>query len=164
MGNKRSVLVLCESINDVKKIKEFINGKKISSRTGGALAFEDLIDRPGFRIASIKVRSAKRVDAIQITYADALGRLYTRPRRGGKGGSARTITLAPDEYVVSISGLARNYKSVRIHRLDIVTNRGRKFSFGQGSGTNFRFSGRKVIGFFGRSGNELDAIGVIAIP
>ncbi len=128
----------------------------------GGKPFEDFTEQAGFRISAITVRSGSRVDAIQVTYIDAAGRLHQRPRRGGGGGRSKVINLSEDEYVIAVSGSAptSGRKSNRIHRLDIVTNKGRKFSFGRGRGTNFKFEG-KVVGIFGRSGRELDAIGVI---
>jgi hypothetical protein len=136
-----------------------------SAGGSGGRPFEDFIDKEGFRISSVSVRSGARVDAIQITYTDALGNLYPQPRRGGGGGRANVVNLNSDEYIVAISGVVprSGRKSNRVHRLDFTTSNGRKFSFGRGKGTSFSFSGKKVLGFFGRSGRELDAIGVIAI-
>ena len=148
---------------------DFIVPKKPvrSAQAGGrgGRAFNDYLDEPGLKISRVSIRSGSRVDAIQITYKRADGRTIVRPRRGGSGGRERSIYLADDEYIVSVSGVAptSGRKANRIHRLDIKTSRGRSFSFGKGRGESFRFDNGNVVGFFGRSGRELDAIGVVAI-
>uniref|UniRef100_A0A0D3HRD4 Jacalin-type lectin domain-containing protein n=1 Tax=Oryza barthii TaxID=65489 RepID=A0A0D3HRD4_9ORYZ len=65
------------------------------------------------------------------------------------------IQLGPSEYVMEVSGTYGAYNSnVVVTSLRVATN-----LRAYGPGTSFTASGR-VVGFFGRSGELLDSIGV----
>lgn len=78
------------------------------------------------------------------------------------------ITLDPTNYVTEISGTIGTFqRSEVITSLKIVTLKGAPRSYGRVNGTPFRvpvLDGGKIVGFFGRSGQFLDAIGVYVTP
>lgn len=77
----------------------------------------------------------------------------------------------PDEHIIAVEG---NYRSVALCATEVITNlvfktsKGRKSLlfgpnlFGITTGTKFVIEdgGKKIVGFHGRSGNALDALGV----
>jgi len=80
------------------------------------------------------------------------------------------IDLAPSEYVIEVSGtygLCSPHPDVVITSLTLVTNLCSYGPFGQPTGTPFHTRVDKtasIVGFFGRSGIYLDAIGVYVRP
>lgn len=77
------------------------------------------------------------------------------------------IELDPDEYVKEISGTNGRFElqDNQITSLNIITNV-TIYSYGQPNGTNFSVPVEKgqIVGFYGRSGACLDAIGVYIRP
>ncbi|KAF2906647.1 hypothetical protein DAI22_12g035050 [Oryza sativa Japonica Group] len=65
------------------------------------------------------------------------------------------IQLGLSEYVMEVSGTYGAYNS----NVVVMSLRGVRPPFGRAEGTSFTASGR-VVGFFGRSGELLDSIGV----
>jgi hypothetical protein len=78
---------------------------------------------------------------------------------GGRG-----INLAPDEYILGISGRFGDH----IDSIRIYTNKITSPVFGGNGGTDvFSYTapeGQMIVGFFGRAGDNLDAIGVLYAP
>ncbi|KAF8022663.1 hypothetical protein BT93_F0241 [Corymbia citriodora subsp. variegata] len=76
----------------------------------------------------------------------------------------------PREYLTSISGYKRedgnNVDSAIVESLTFHTNRGRHGPFGKDTGKHFWYpsTGSKIIGFYGRCGENLNSIGVYAEP
>lgn len=73
----------------------------------------------------------------------------------------------PQEYLTSISGYKReNYEPIIVHSLTFHSNKGRHGPFGKEIGRYFGYpsTGGKIIGFYGRSGLDLDSIGVYSEP
>ncbi|PAN42655.1 hypothetical protein PAHAL_8G164000 [Panicum hallii] len=122
-------------------------------------------------LKSVKVCSAVVVDALGFSYLDRNGREHNTPLWGGVGGSIRTINLDPSEFVKEVSGTYGPFsdlpKNNVITSLTLVTNLYSYGPFGQPSGTPFHTRVDKtgsIVGFFGRSGAYLDAIGVYVRP
>ncbi|GJM84583.1 hypothetical protein PR202_gb08056 [Eleusine coracana subsp. coracana] len=74
------------------------------------------------------------------------------------------IQLGPHDYVREVSGTQGPFGPAAnvITSLNIITNL-TSFSFGRARGTNFRIpveNNGRIVGFYGRSGWYLDAIGV----
>ena len=80
------------------------------------------------------------------------------------------IDLAPSEYVMEVSGtygLCSPHPDVVITSLTLVTNLCSYGPFSQPTGTPFHTrvdNSASIVGFFGRSGIYLDAIGVYVRP
>ncbi|XP_015572833.1 jacalin-related lectin 19 [Ricinus communis] len=110
------------------------------------------------------------IDSIKVVY-DKNGKAVATEKHGGVGGTKRTeIKLQyPEEYLVSASG---NYCPVVyggspvIRSITFKSNRRTFGPFGIEEGTPFTLSmdGRRVVGFTGRSGWYLDAIGFRLSP
>ena len=126
--------------------------------------FVDIVP-PGARITEIRIHSGERIDAIQVIYAGADGRPIEMPRHGGSGGGLEVLRLGRGEYINEIKG---RYGA----RLDSLTIgvEGKRADWtgfhagGSGGSADFRYQapyGMEIIGFRGRSGAELDAIGVV---
>jgi hypothetical protein len=126
----------------------------------GGSSFSDRDMPPGARIAEVRVRAGDHVDSIQAIYVLADGRTLEGARHGGTGGRMETFRLDPDEYIVGISGRYGEYvDSIRIH-----TNRRTSQTFGgRGGNRDFRIdipAGNRAVGFLGRAGDSVDAIGL----
>ena len=111
-------------------------------------------------VRSIHIRHGNQVDSIQVTYLLADGTTYTAPRHGGSGGSSSSFTLADDERIVRMEGKTNN---VLVDQVTFITMKadGTQKSygpFGKTGKTSFSVEGY-IIGFYGRSGNLLDALG-----
>lgn len=91
------------------------------------------------------------------------------PARGGSAGQAASVVFPAGEYLVRIFG---RFDANGINQLALATNTGRVYGPG-GSDPNpalstaFDFtvpSGSRIIGFTGRNGSQLNAIGVLYTP
>jgi hypothetical protein len=129
----------------------------------GGNAFSDNEFRSGGRILEIRVFAGQWIDGIQIVYELADGQIVTGSRHGGSGGRQNSFRLDPDEYITGISG---RYGE-RVDSFQIRTNRRTSPMFG-GSGGNRDYLievpyGEQGVGFTGRSGIYLDAIGLLSM-
>ena len=116
-------------------------------------------------IEAIRIRHGDQVDSIQATYRVANGSTWVAPKHGGHGGSETFIQFTDDERVIRIEGKTNH---VLVDQLTFLTQKGdgsqQKYGpFGITGKTPFAVGG-KILGFFGRSGNLLDAIGFFYIP
>jgi endonuclease/exonuclease/phosphatase family metal-dependent hydrolase len=120
------------------------------------------IDRvpAGARATTLSLRGGSRVDQVGITLANG-----TTLTHGGTGGNARSLTLGADEYVTSArfcQGQRDGDKRVFFARF--ITNLNRTLEGGTTTSecvTRTTPSGWQVAGFHGRSGSEVDKIGLI---
>ncbi|MBE1877446.1 jacalin-like lectin [Myceligenerans pegani] len=112
------------------------------------------------RPTELRLRAGSRVDQIGLTLADG-----TRLAHGGNGGTLRTLSLAPGEYPVSLHLCrAKHDGHTRIFSARFTTSTGRTLAGGSETGdctTLTAPSGWQIAGFHGRSGDELDKVGVI---
>ncbi|XP_034606763.1 disease resistance protein RGA5 isoform X2 [Setaria viridis] len=120
-------------------------------------------------LKSVKVCSAVVVDSLSFSYLDRYGREHNTPLWGGVGGSIRMINLGPSEFVKEVSGTYGRFSHLPnvITSFTLVTNLCSYGPFGQPSGTPFHTRVDRtgsIVGFFGRSGKYLDAIGVYVRP
>ncbi|KAL5822271.1 hypothetical protein ACOSQ3_020179 [Xanthoceras sorbifolium] len=83
---------------------------------------------------------------------------------GGKGGESTVIMIDwPKEYLTSISGTYNTYKGhCVVESLCFYTNCTKFGPYGYTNGTPFKFplEDREIVGFFGRAGDFIDAVGV----
>lgn len=109
------------------------------------------------KVYSMAIRSGARVDKISIWYKHQ-GEIYIACEAGGSGGGFHLQFFDEDEYIKEIIGNS----GARLDRIGIKTNK-KYFAYGGWGGSPFRFSvpqGYHINGFFGRSGAEVDALGV----
>lgn len=79
----------------------------------GGIFFDDAAALGGAanvrRILQVVVRAGAAVDAIQATYELADGDIVAAPGRGGSGGTAYAVDIAPGETIVGVTGHAGAY-------------------------------------------------------
>ena len=124
-------------------------------------AFTDLASVPlAQRVAKLSLRAGSRVDQVGLTFAD--GTSFTH---GGNGGTARELTLAAGEHLKSVTLHSAQYKGrTRVFYADFATNTGRTLSGGSRTSSSVTYTapdGWQIAGFHGRSGDEVDSLGVI---
>jgi hypothetical protein len=130
---------------------------------GGSL-FADIEIPTGARVQEVYVFCGEYVDAVQISFMLPDGRSVLSPRHGGSGGQQHVFRLDSNEYIVGLSG---RY-GTNIDSIQIRTNKRTSQPFG-GSGGNRDYRvdvtpGNQAVGFVGRAGSYLDAIGLTFIP
>jgi len=130
----------------------------------GGTAFGDLNVPGPSRVLEVRVFSGDEVDSVQMIYGLPDGRMLEGPRHGGPGGRLNVFRLDPDEYITGISGRCGIYvDSIRIH-----TNKRTSPLFGGGGGSqDYRIDverGSRAVGFIGRSGEFVDAVGLAFVP
>lgn len=116
-------------------------------------------------VRRIDIRHGNQVDGLQVTYLLADGSTYSAPMHGGGGGSPSSFILAEDEMIIRIEGKTNN---TLVDQLTFITKNAageeKKYGpYGKTGQTAFSVEGY-VVGFFGRAGNLLDALGFYYLP
>lgn len=143
------------------------NGAEYSTLVGG-------VDGSGFdlmnvflsdttqRLTQLTVHSGNRLDGIDVTYDDA--KSY---RLGDDGGSASTLSLNDEQYINSVyicEDYSSKYDSNTVHYIKLTTNDGQNLVGGVEEGLCTTVASNAcIVGFFGREGSEIDALGVLTI-
>jgi hypothetical protein len=133
------------------------------SGSGGGRAFADSAPPAGARVFEVRIATGERIDSVQIEYSLPRGRSLSGPRHGGSGGRLVVFRLDPDEFITGLSGRCGDtVDSLRIH-----TNRRTSELFGgSGGDREYRIDvprGNEAVGFAGRAGNLIDAIGLVYV-
>jgi hypothetical protein len=143
---------------------------------GTSRIFTDQDIPAGAKIIEVRVRAGDGIEAIQAVYETASGRTVESTLHGGSGSTGgfggfgtrgrgsrqATFRLDSDEYIVALAGSS----SINgINSLSIITNKRQSQVFGGRGGTrDFRVEvpqGNQAIGFTGRAGNTIEAIGLL---
>lgn len=142
------------------------NGLQMSDYWGGdyGTAYNDVNQLPLHPLThSVVLRAGKRVDQLAITLQS--GQKFTH---GGAGGTTHSLTLRPDEHLTSLKVCKDEYHGkTRIFYARFLTSRHRSISGGTETSDCKTFhatNGWQIVGFHGRSGDELDKVGVIYAP
>ncbi|OAK98233.1 hypothetical protein IQ06DRAFT_295590 [Phaeosphaeriaceae sp. SRC1lsM3a] len=111
-------------------------------------------------VSSVTLRGADRLDAISLTLAS--GQTFTH---GGTGGTPATLTLQSGEKLVGATLCRgdRNGQS-RIFYAELRTSSGRSVTNGKKTSDcvdRTAESGRGIVGFLGRSGDNVDLLGFV---
>lgn len=115
------------------------------------------------RISRIFMRAGSRIDSLGAVLSDNSTLVH-----GGSGGTHRELALSGGEYVKSLyvcSG--KKNDTTRIFYARYATSAGRTLSGGSGTADCTTFTapaGSAIVGFHGRSGDEIDKVGVIYAP
>lgn len=137
----------------------YVDQTPIAGGRGGAV-FSDRDIPIGARISEVRVRAGDIIDAIQAMYILPNGQQLEGSWHGGRGGRIAYFRLEPDEYIIGLSGRYGDH----IDSLQIHTNRRNSQLFGgRGGDRSYRLdvpTGNQTVGFIGRSGSYLDAIGL----
>ncbi|MFD7875980.1 jacalin-like lectin [Streptomyces sp. NPDC059766] len=145
------------TLNSALRASDFFGG------TGGT-AFNDADDLPAaLAPRTLTLRGAARLDAVSLTHDGG-----TTPAHGGTGGTAAALTLASGEHLTSVT-LTEGQKSgrTRIFSAAFGTDKGRTLAAGTATSDTKTFtapSGWQIVGFTGRSGDEIDKLGVVYAP
>ncbi|XP_044394775.1 disease resistance protein Pik-2 isoform X2 [Triticum aestivum] len=120
-------------------------------------------------LESVTIRSGSVVDSLAFSFKDGNGRHHTAGPWGSDGGSGKTIKLGPTEFVTEVSGTFGSFGALSnvLTSLTLVTNCGSYGPFGKRQGSPFKTtmqSNSSIVGFFGRAGQFVDAIGVYVLP
>ncbi|KAG6969838.1 hypothetical protein JG687_00002958 [Phytophthora cactorum] len=112
--------------------------------------------------SSITLRSDKRVDAITLQVATPA---EVTMNHGGTGGSDKTLTLGPGEYITSMEAhWGKKDDHTRVFYLKFVTSAGNSIEGGSTTDDNAVAKapdGFQLAGFYGRAEDEVDQIGAI---
>ena len=115
---------------------------------------------PQGRIAEVTIRSGKYIDSIQVSYSYK-NKKFTSRAYGGNGGNRKSFRLRNGEYITEMGGRSGKY----VDSIYIKTNKNRSMTWGGNGGSRrFVFRGSHkvpIVGFWGRSGSLVDAIGVV---
>jgi hypothetical protein len=84
--------------------------------------------------------------------------------QGGNGGTLSEFAIEDDEYITSLRGRCAPY----VDSLVIHTNKRTSIQYGgTGGSTDYKldiqYPNQELVGFLGRSGSWLDAIGVVLV-
>lgn len=113
-------------------------------------------------ISSITLKGASRLDSVSATLNSGSQTILTH---GGTGGKASSLTLNNGESVKSATLCQGKYSGqTRNFYMSVTTSAGRTISAGTQTSdcaTRTAPSGFGVVGFFGRSGDEVDQLGLI---
>lgn len=156
-----NICVLC-TIKPVKRIpyKDGPLGGK------GGTSF-DIPEAPQ-RLESVTIQSGDAIDSIAFSYTDQVGKKQMAGPWGGNGGLPHTILLAPTENVTKVFGTTGEFQGdAVVTSLTFVTNVATYGPFGKPKGTPFSIpkeDGDNVVGFFGRAGSLVNALGVYVTP
>ncbi len=143
-----------------------LSNRRFSDTFGGphGVAFNDITVLPtNSSISSISLFTGSRVDRIDLRLDNG-----NSISHGGSGGNAETLSLGKEEYLNYMkvcSGKKDNH--TRIFYTRLTTNQDRSIAGGTQTSNCKEFHAPErwqIIGFHGRSGNEIDKIGVIYGP
>ncbi len=109
-------------------------------------------------LVRINIRHGEEIDGIQGVWITPYEVESEGVWHGGRGGRLDTFSLDKDEHITRVDGRT---SANRVLQLTFFTNKGKQYGpYGKGGGAAFSESNLKVTGFFGRSGDRIDAIGV----
>ncbi|KAK2652836.1 hypothetical protein Ddye_012692 [Dipteronia dyeriana] len=115
-------------------------------------------------IVEIIINHGVIIDSLSFKSVGANNEAESSSTFGGKGGSKTQIPIDwPKEYLTSISGTTMKYNNTElIESLTFYTNRRTHGPFGYEKGTHFSLpiENRVIVGFHGRAGLYMDAIGI----
>ncbi|KDP38565.1 hypothetical protein JCGZ_04490 [Jatropha curcas] len=121
-------------------------------------------------VRQLVIAHGSGIDSIQIEY-DEKGTSIWSEKHGGNGGSRvdKVKLDYPDEYLTSVHGYygsLNEWGSVFVLSLTFQSNKRTYGPFGVEQGTYFCFpmTGGRIVGFHGKSGWFLDAIGIYLKP
>ncbi|MFD0002145.1 jacalin-like lectin [Streptomyces sp. NPDC127178] len=139
---------------------------KASDFFGGphGTAFNDADNLPAsVSPRTLTLRGGTRLDAVSLTHDGG-----TALNHGGSGGTATSLTLASGEHLTAVK-LTQGQKDgrTRIFSAAFTTDKGRTLAAGTATSATKTFtapSGWQIAGFTGRSGDEIDKLGVLYAP
>lgn len=136
---------------------------QLSEQYGGphGTYFTDIDAVPaGAQARTLSLRGASRVDQVGLTLSTGVTLAH-----GGNGGNASSLTLGSDEYLTSATFCQGKYDNqTRVFYAKFGTNLGRTLATGKTTSdcvTRTAAAGWQIAGFHGRTGAEVDKIGLV---
>ncbi|XVF73822.1 hypothetical protein PTKIN_Ptkin13bG0012400 [Pterospermum kingtungense] len=119
-------------------------------------------------IRQLVIAHGAGIDSIQIEYDNKGNSIWSRKHGGDGGSKTDKIKLDyPDEFLTSIHGYYGSLNErapILVRSLTFYSNRKAYGPYGTEEGTSFSMTRGKIVGFYGRCGWYLDAIGVYSKP
>ncbi|MER5214486.1 jacalin-like lectin [Streptomyces sp. NPDC002838] len=145
------------TLNSSLKASDFFGGPH-------GTAFNDADDLPATPSPrTLTLRGGSRLDGLSLTHDGGATLSH-----GGTGGTATSLALASGEHLKSAK-LTQGQKDgrTRLFSATFTTDKGRSLSSGTATSDTKTFtapSGWQIVGFTGRSGDEVDKLGVLYAP
>lgn len=131
-----------------------------SGGTGGE-EFRDDVSSQDCQVLEVRIYAQQGVKAVQIIHETCDGHRHDFPLRGRALGDGYILKLAKDEFITGISGQF----STNVDSIHIQTNKqASPLLGGEGGTAAYHYEappGTEIVGFCGRAGDTLNAIGVI---
>jgi hypothetical protein len=138
-------------------------GGRTKIGTSGSNTGTEFVDKQlpkGARVIGVKIRSGDWIDAVELLYKTADGKVESLGKHGGDGGEEDTFMLEEGEHLTGITGKSGTY----VMSLTIITNKRKSKTYGLGEGdVQYHYEvpdHDEIIGFFGRAGEYVDQIGI----
>jgi hypothetical protein len=139
-----------------------------SGGVGGSLFNDEPLLEAGTRVVRVEIRTGEFVDSVEITHLRPDETLLDLPHHGGFGGEEQTLDLNREEHITSLDGQYGNADTSFVNSIRIRTDQGRSLAGGgpggDGAYTYEAPQGFEIVGFFGRAGQFVDAIGIVLRP
>ncbi|MGD9163359.1 MAG: ricin-type beta-trefoil lectin domain protein [Chromatiales bacterium] len=140
--------------------------RRLSDQVGGphGTAFNDVSLLPASAVVhELKLRTGTRVDRVETVLSNGYPFAH-----GGTGGDEQTLTLADGEYLTSAYLCTGKYNdNTRVFSARFETSDGRGLSGGTETSDCATYAapdGWQIVAFHGRSGDEIDKLGVVYAP
>jgi 1-phosphatidylinositol phosphodiesterase len=140
--------------------------RRFSDLIGGphGTAFNDVSLLPAHPLVSeLKLRTGKRLDRIETVLSNGYSFGH-----GGMGGDEQALTLTTGEYFTSVHlCVGKHNSTTRVFSARFDTSDGRSLSGGTSTSNCVTFAapdGWQIVAFHGRSGDEIDKLGVVYAP
>jgi hypothetical protein len=131
-----------------------------SGGTGGEEFADDILPQD-CEVVEVHIYAQQQVHAVQIIHETCEGRRHPFPVHGSPTGMPHVLRLAADEFIVGIKGQF----GTQVDSICITTNKQVSPVFGrEGGNVAYLYEtspGSEIVGFYGRAGAALDAIGVV---
>jgi len=142
------------------------SNRALSDQFGGphGTSYNDVSQLPpNPSVSTVTIQTGSRVDHVEIALSN--GYVFSH---GGTGGNAQTLVLGAAEYLNAVNLCSGQYQGhTRIFSIALSTSAGRTLSGGTSTASCTTYSaaaGWQIVGFHGRSADEIDKLGVVYAP
>ncbi|WP_437967943.1 jacalin-like lectin [Sorangium sp. So ce260] len=131
--------------------------------------FNDFRGGPEYRLKTLTLRGGKRVDQVSSAIENTRWNFVDHLTHGGDGGSWKQLTGLIDDPIIEVRMCEVDHKSggttkTRVSSLHVRTRSGRTMMVGQETSAcqvHGHGGAKRLAGFYGRAGDEVDALGTI---
>ncbi|WRX30428.1 Jacalin-like lectin domain - like 2 [Theobroma cacao] len=144
------------------------DNKPISVGPWGGQGGSSWDDGVYFTVRQLVIAHGSGIDSIQIEYDNKGNSIWSKKHGGGGGSKTDKVKLDyPDEFLTSVHGyygILHERGPILVRSLTFFSNRKAYGPYGIEQGTSFSMTRGKIVGFHGRCGCFLDAIGTHSKP